>query len=82
MRYIEREKLDNFVEVIRMISKDKRRVSVILPLSVVEKIDGLASKSGMSRSQMVAWLTVQGVESYEAVMKLPMETLNKLKEAL
>lgn len=65
-----------------MISLNKRKISVILPLNVVEKIDSLASKSGMSRSQMVAFLTVQGVESYEAVMNLPAETLNKLKDAL
>lgn len=65
-----------------MLAKDKKRVSVILPISVVEKIDKLANKSGMSRSQMIAFMTVQGVESYEAVLKFPEEKLNKLVQAL
>ncbi len=65
-----------------MLAKDKKRVSVVLPNSVIEKLDAMASKSGMSRSQMIAFMTVQGVESYEAVLKFPEEKLNKLVQAL
>lgn len=65
-----------------MLAKDKRRVSVVLPKTVVEKIDKMANKSGMSRSQMIAFMTVQGVESYEAVLKFPEEKLNRLVQMM
>lgn len=64
-----------------MVSDEKIRVSVTIPKSVCEKIDNLASKSGMSRSQMVAFMAVQGVESYEVVMNFPDE-LKKLVEKI
>lgn len=64
-----------------MVSDEKIRVSVTIPKSVCEKIDSLASKSGMSRSQMVAFMAVQGVESYEVVMNFPDE-LKKLVEKI
>lgn len=65
-----------------MIGSNNVRVSVTLPKSVCERIDNLAGKSGMSRSQMVAFMAVQGIESYETVMKLPEETLKKLVTAM
>lgn len=64
-----------------MVNDEKIRVSVTIPKSVCEKIDNLASKSGMSRSQMVAFMAVQGVESYEVVMNFPDE-LKKLVEKI
>ena len=64
-----------------MFNDEKIRVSVTIPKSVCEKIDNLASKSGMSRSQMVAFMAVQGVQSYEVVINFPDE-LKKLVEKI
>lgn len=58
------------------------RVSVNPPKEIVAKVDEMAKQLGMTRSAMMTYLVVQGIESYEAVKGLPADVITKLAETI
>lgn len=65
-----------------MLGDSKTRCSVYPPKEVTAKVDELAKQLGMTRSAMMTYLIVQGIESYEAVKSLPADIIAKLAETV
>lgn len=65
-----------------MIGKDRVRITISPKRNVLEKIDEYAEKMGMSRSDVVCWMVMQGIESYETVKSLPADVMMKLAESI
>lgn len=65
-----------------MVSGKRVRVSIAPPKEVVEKLDELANRTGMTRSGMATYLIVQGLESYEVVTRIPEDVLAKLANVI
>ena len=65
-----------------MVSDKRVRVSIAPPKEIVEKLDELAKRTGMTRSGMATYLIVQGLESYEVVTRIPEDVLAKLASVI
>lgn len=52
-------------------AKEERtqRVQFTLPTSLVEKIDGLCERSGMTRTAFVNYTLAMAIDSYESTVK-------------
>lgn len=48
-----------------MISDEKTRVQITIPKSLVEKIDELCARTGMTRSAWIIYTLGMGIDSYE-----------------
>lgn len=64
------------------LSKDRVRVSITPKKEMVEQIDAMASRLGMSRSAVCSMLIATGLESYQMILQLPEEKLKVLVESL
>lgn len=63
-----------------MVGKGRTRITISPKNDVLEKIDEYAKKMGMSRSDVVQFMVLQGIESYEAVKNLPVDVITKIAE--
>lgn len=65
-----------------MVGSNRVRITISPKKNVLEKIDEYAEKMGMSRSDVVCFMVMQGIESYETVKNLPADVLMKLAESI
>lgn len=62
-----------------MVGKKRTRISIAPLNETVEKVDLLAEKYGLPRSQMIVFLLNQGLETYDWQKMSSDENVQKLK---
>lgn len=65
-----------------MVGASRTRITISPKKNVLAKIDEYAEKMGMSRSDVVCFMVMQGIESYETVKNLPADVMMKLAESI
>lgn len=64
------------------VSKDRIRVSITPTKQILDQVDAMAMRLGMSRSATCSMLIATGLESYNALLSLPEEKLKVVVDAL
>ena len=67
---------------IEMVSSKRVRISLSPTVEILEKVDSLAQKMGMTRSATCSFLISTALESYDCLSNLPEDKLKILVDTL